>query len=147
MEHNHSHVVEDAPERKLLDHLILPIALAAAVGAAWSVVGALGSDARVLAEAVIVLTLGLAIVVGASMARTRGFATSVAIAAAAVASVFLTEGSLSEDPRDGYVYFLLFAIVMTAVVLVFWFIGMVAAWTWRGRIGKLVRQVLPSRQG
>ena len=80
------------------------------------------------------------------MARTRGFITSGAIAAAIILSVFLSEGSLSEAPGDGYSYFLLFAVVLTIVVQACWLIGVVVGWTWHGRVGRLLRHVPPRGQ-
>lgn len=61
---------------------------------------------------------------------------SVAVATAAMVGVFLADGSLSENPEDGYFYFMLFAAMVTIFVLAFWLIGVVIGNVWRRVAGR-----------
>jgi hypothetical protein len=118
------HTIKGSPDRRPLDNLVWPVALALPVGAFWyllSVINAQGFLPLVL----IIVTLALAVGFGVSMERTRGFIMSVVVAAAAMVGVFIADGSLSENPEDGYGYFVLAAVVVTVLVLGFWLIGVV----------------------
>lgn len=126
------HTIEGSSDRGPIDNLVWSLAFALPVGAFWYLVSVIDAEGF-LPLVLIVVTLGLAVGFGVSMERTRGFVMSVVITTAAMVGAFLADGSLSEDPGEGYFYFVLVAVVMTILVLAFWLIGEVI-----GSVGRRV---------
>jgi len=135
--HTDQNTVTDSHHLALLGFALLPVI----VGTAWYLLAADGPGW--FGYALLVVTLGLAVVFGASMSKVRGFTVSVVVAAAVVVGGLLGQGNLSEDLEDGASYIMLFAAVATIFVLAFWLIGVGIGSVWRHVAGHR-REARPS---
>jgi hypothetical protein len=132
--YSEQHMSKIPSDRRMLNHVVVQASLALVAGVSWFALVASGAEG-ILPATLFILTLGLALTFGASQSRGRGISMSLLVAAAVVVGVFLAGGDLSENAEDGAFFIVLFAVVMTVLVLAAWLAGVAIGSAWR-RVGR-----------
>jgi hypothetical protein len=123
MEHRAAAQASENPTGQgFLDTLDWTVALALPVSAFWYLLSTIEAEG-LLPLVLIIATLGLAVGLGVSREAVVGFVMSLVVVGGIVVGVFLGAGDLSENPEDGPFFIVLFAVVMTILVLAFWLVG------------------------